>query len=86
MTVWAWFIVGVAVSAAQVLTQWWTVNRLQPGAQFAVVQWTVVGVLGRLLVTAVVFLVALSDSITGGLLAFCGWWVGRWSLIIWLGR
>lgn len=77
---------GIMVSVVQVLTQWWTVNRLQPDAGLAVVGWIMVGALGRLLVTAVLLLIALSHNSTAGLLAFSGWWIGRWPLIIRWGR
>lgn len=86
MTSWGWFVVGMAVSVVQVLTQWWTVNRLQPDDGMAAVRWTMAGSLGRLLVTTVLLLTAFSYNITAGLLAFSGWWVGRWPLIIWWGR
>ena len=84
MSVWEWLAVGMVVGVVQVLTQWWTVNRLQPDTPLAAVKWTVVGALGRLTVTAVLLLVALSYSIAAGLLAFFGWWLGRWPLIFWL--
>lgn len=86
MTVWGWFVVGLTAGIVHVLTQWWTVNRLHPGAPPAAVSWMIVGVFGRLTITAVLLLVALSSSITAGLLTFAGWWLGRLPLLIWWNR
>lgn len=86
MRVWIWLVIGLGVGLVQVLTQWWTVNRLRPGTRSAALRWIVIGALGRWMVTAAVLLLALSTSISAGLLAFAGWWLGRWPLIIWLSR
>ena len=79
---WIWFIVGMMVSVVLGLMQWWTVHRLQPDAGLAVAGWTMAGVVGRLLVMAVLLILAFSDNMMAGLLAFAGWWVGRWPLLI----
>lgn len=86
MRLWVWLAAGLAIGLLQVLTQWWTVNRVRPGNHAAVLRWTVLGALVRWVVTAAVLLLALSYSLSAGLLAFGGWWLGRWPLIIWLSR
>lgn len=86
MTGWGWFVAGMAVGVFHVLTHWWTVNRLQPGSGLAAMGWMMAGVLGRLAITGVLLLLALSASVSAGLLAFAGWWLGRWPLLLWCNR
>lgn len=86
MTGWGWFVAGIAVGLAHVLTQWWTVNRLQPGSGLAAMSWMMAGILGRLAIAGVVLLLALSASVSAGLLTFGGWWLGRWPLLIWYNK
>lgn len=86
MTGWGWFVAGIAVGLIQVLTQWWSISHLQPGSGLAGIGWMMAGVVGRLAITAVLLLVALSASVSAGLLTFAGWWLGRWPLLLWCNR
>jgi hypothetical protein len=76
-----WFLMGGLVSGFSIATQWLFVQRLNPGGNPSVGWLFPVGMLLRLTMTGILFLLALSR----GLMAVIGFFVGllafRWGIL-----
>ncbi len=77
---------GLVTGAVMLFTQIWTVNRMRPETAVSATAWMLVGILGRLILVAALFMAALRQGILPGLLAGTGLLVSRWAILVWLER
>lgn len=72
-----WFLAGAAVGMVQALTLLWTVDSLHPERPWQAMALVLGGTLLRAAVVVAVLIIAITQSLTLGLLAFVGFFVSR---------
>lgn len=86
MTYTMWLLLGGAVGVLNGLSLWWMANRLRSEAALVSVPLMMMGFLLRLVLAAVLLILASRRGIAPGLLAFVGLWLARWGVIWWIAR
>lgn len=83
MNGWLWLFAGVLVGLLNVASIAGMVARLQPGGDVRAVSALIGGFVLRLILSALVLVVALRHSAAAGLFAFAGLWLARWAALFW---
>jgi hypothetical protein len=73
-----WFMLGAAIGGLGVLTQWWTVNRIQAGRPGWTLAWAGGSAVTRMVLTAGLLFVAFRQGLAPGLACLAAWWLARW--------
>lgn len=73
-----WFGLGIGLGGLIGLTQWWTVERVEPKRPFQTLLLVVAGFVGRWLLTAVLLLQAVWQGIGSVVALLIGLWLVRW--------
>ena len=92
MTTWLWLPAGLLVGLLNVVSIARTVGWLRPeeggspkvAPPVAALSLIASGFVLRLILSALVLVVALRQSALAGLLAFAGLWLGRWTVLFWV--
>lgn len=78
-----WLCVGALVGLLNVASIAGMVARLQPGGDVRAVSALIGGFALRMVLAALVLIVALHSSAAAGLCAFAGLWLARWAALFW---
>jgi len=76
-----WLCAGVALGFFNIMTQWWTVQRLHPEAPHYALVLMMGGMMLRWLLAAGLFITALQGGLFPLLMAFAGLWLARWGML-----
>lgn len=77
-----WFLAGTILGAVHIVTQQWTIRRLENSSVAGVVLLSGGGMLLRLALAAGLLLAALQQGLVPALAAFGGLVIARWLLLI----
>ncbi len=83
MNGWLWLFIGALVGLLNVACIAGMVARLRPGWDVRAASTLVSGFALRLILSALVLVVALRQSAAAGLFAFAGLWLARWAALFW---
>ena len=82
----AWFLAGGAVEVLNSAIRHGSVGRLGLQKRGRTIFRLVIGFMLRLVLTALVLVLAFRHDPASGLAALIGYWIGRWVVIWWLQR
>lgn len=87
MSDWLWLLAGFLLGLLNVALVAGTVSQLQHNGNVcppkAALSTTLRGFVLRLILSMLVLVVALQDSVAAGLFTFAGIWLGRWTVLLW---
>ena len=76
-----WLGLGIGWGGLLGLTQWWTVQQLEPKRPFQTLGLVLAGFVGRWLLTAVLLLQAIGYGVGSVAALLIGLWLVRWMLL-----
>ena len=80
-----WLLLGGLLGGLIFLSQWWTVNAVDPAQAGAAKTWLFGGLILRLVMIIGFLAVALQQGFSALLAALAGLWLARWIMLVWIG-